>query len=140
MPEVRDWHFKARDAIKRCKWTAGVQDRPVWLLGIVFQYFTIKPMRDLSVAEGIWAVIKADTLSILTFQIGMYGWMALVYFKVLPNSSSSAERTGLLAHDAGRYDLRLRHGVTCQPAVSKDRLEGNDGMTYRKTTLDTCSH
>ncbi len=56
-----------------------------WLLGIAFQYFTIKPMRNLSVAGGVWAAIKADTLSILTFQIGMYGWMALVFFKFFPN-------------------------------------------------------
>ena len=55
-----------------------------WLLGIVFQYFTIKPMRDLSVREGIVAAIKADTLSILAFQIGMYGWMAIVYFLLFP--------------------------------------------------------
>lgn len=55
-----------------------------WLLGVVFQYFTIKPMRNLSVGQGIWAAMKADTLSILTFQIGMYGWMALVFFKLFP--------------------------------------------------------
>ncbi len=55
-----------------------------WSLGVVFQYFTIKPMRDLSVGGGIWAAIKADTLSITTFQIGMYGFMALVYFKFFP--------------------------------------------------------
>lgn len=55
-----------------------------WLLGIVFQYFTIKPMRNLSVAEGIVAAIKADTLSILAFQVGMYGWMAIVYFLLFP--------------------------------------------------------
>ena len=55
-----------------------------WALGIVFQYFTIKPMRDLSVIGGIWAAIKADTLSILTFQVGMYGWMALMFFKFFP--------------------------------------------------------
>src|SRR5665213_4098340 len=55
-----------------------------WALGIVFQYFTIKPMRNLSVAGGIWAAIKADTLSILTFQVGMYGWMALMFFKFFP--------------------------------------------------------
>lgn len=53
-----------------------------WLLGILFQYFTIKPMRNLSVREGIRAAIKADTLSILTFQIGMYAWMAFTYFKL----------------------------------------------------------
>lgn len=55
-----------------------------WSLGIVFQYFTIKPMRNLSVVQGIRAAIQADTLSILAFQIGMYGWMALVYFKLFP--------------------------------------------------------
>lgn len=55
-----------------------------WSLGVVFQYFTIKPMRNLSVFGGIWAAIKADTLSITTFQVGMYGWMALVYFKLFP--------------------------------------------------------
>lgn len=51
-----------------------------WSLGIVFQYF--KPMRNLSVGGGIWAAIKADTLSISAFQIGMYAWMALVFFKL----------------------------------------------------------
>jgi hypothetical protein len=52
-----------------------------WSLGVVFQYFTIKPMRNLSVGGGIWAAIKADTLSITAFQVGMYSFMALVYFK-----------------------------------------------------------
>jgi hypothetical protein len=54
-------------------------------LGIVFQYFTIKPMRNLSVGEGIVAAIKADTLSILAFQVGMYAWMTLVYFVLFPD-------------------------------------------------------
>ena len=56
-----------------------------WSLGVVFQYFTIKPMRNLSVGQGILAAIKADTLSISAFQIGMYGWMALVFFKWFPS-------------------------------------------------------
>ena len=56
-----------------------------WSLGVVFQYFTIKPMRNLSVGGGIWAAIKADTLSITAFQVGMYGFMALVYFKFFPS-------------------------------------------------------
>lgn len=55
-----------------------------WSLGVVFQYFTIKPMRNLSVGEGIKAAIIADTLSISAFQVGMYGWMALVFFKLFP--------------------------------------------------------
>lgn len=49
-------------------------------IGIVFQYFTIKPMRDLSVAGGIKAAVKADFLSITSWQVGMYGVMALLQF------------------------------------------------------------
>lgn len=44
-------------------------------LGIVFQYFTIAPMRGLSVGEGILAALKADTLSLTAWQFGMYGFM-----------------------------------------------------------------
>lgn len=51
-----------------------------YVLGIVFQYFTIAPMRGLSVGKGIWAAVKADTLSLTAWQVGMYGWMALTTF------------------------------------------------------------
>ncbi len=66
-------------------WASFVLDFiAAWTLGVGFQYFTIKPMRDLSTMQGIWAAIKADTLSITAFQLGMYGWMALVYFVFFP--------------------------------------------------------
>ena len=51
-----------------------------YAFGIVFQYFTIKPMRDLSVGQGIWQAVKADTLSLTAWQVGMYGFMAFAYF------------------------------------------------------------
>jgi hypothetical protein len=51
-----------------------------YAFGIVFQYFTIKPMRHLSVAEGIWQAVKADTLSLSAWQVGMYGFMAFANF------------------------------------------------------------
>ena len=44
-----------------------------YLFGIAFQYFSIAPMRDLSVGQGIWAAVKADTFSITARQIGIYG-------------------------------------------------------------------
>jgi Domain of unknown function (DUF4396) len=34
-----------------------------YVFGIMFQYFTIAPMRKLSVKDGIVAAIKADTIS-----------------------------------------------------------------------------
>jgi len=49
-------------------------------LGIVFQYFAIAPMRNLSIKQGIVAALKADTLSLAAWQIGMYGFMAIAQF------------------------------------------------------------
>ncbi len=45
--------------------------------GVAFQYFTIAPMRNLSLGQGLAAALKADTLSLSAWQIGMYGWMAI---------------------------------------------------------------
>ena len=53
-------------------------------LGIVFQYLAIVPMRDLSPGAGIAAALKADTLSLISWQVGMYGFMALAQFALLP--------------------------------------------------------
>jgi hypothetical protein len=46
-----------------------------WLLGIAFQYFAIKPMRNLSPSQALIAAVKADTLSIRTFEIGLFAWI-----------------------------------------------------------------
>lgn len=57
-----------------------------FIIGIVFQYFSIAPMRGLSFGEGIAAAVKADSLSLIAWQGGMYGFMALaqyLYFKPL---------------------------------------------------------
>lgn len=48
--------------------------------GIAFQYFSIKPMKQLSAGEGIKAALKADTASLSAWQLGMYGWMAIALF------------------------------------------------------------
>lgn len=53
-----------------------------YLLGIAFQYFTIAPMRGLGLAGGLKAAVKADTASLAAWQIGMYGWMAVVHFGI----------------------------------------------------------
>jgi hypothetical protein len=55
-----------------------------FILGIVFQYFTIKPMRSLSVKEGLIQAAKADTASLIAWQIGMYSFMAIAHFLLFP--------------------------------------------------------
>lgn len=56
-----------------------------YLLGILFQFYSIVPMRGLSVGRGIVAAIRADTISIAAFEIGMFGWMALERFVLFSN-------------------------------------------------------
>jgi hypothetical protein len=51
-----------------------------YVFGVAFQYFTIVPMQGLNFRRGIWAAIKADTLSLIAWQLGMYGFMAIAYF------------------------------------------------------------
>jgi hypothetical protein len=53
-----------------------------YLFGIAFQYFTIAPMRGLSVRKGLIAAIKADTLALTAWQIGMYAFMAIADFVI----------------------------------------------------------
>lgn len=55
-----------------------------YVLGIFFQYFTIVPMRGLSLGKGILAAMRADTISIGAFEMGMFGWMALTRFVFFP--------------------------------------------------------
>ena len=73
-----------------CGWHSLFEEKTfaVWILdfvfafglGIVFQYFAIVPMRALSPGKGIVAALKADTLSLAAWQIGMYGCMAIAQF------------------------------------------------------------
>jgi hypothetical protein len=64
-------------------WEIIVDFALAWTFGIVFQYFTIVPMRDdVGRLAGIWQAIKVDTASIVAFQVGLFGWMALSHFVI----------------------------------------------------------
>jgi hypothetical protein len=65
-----------------------------WSFGIAFQYFAIKPMRNLSVKQGLIAAVKSDTLSIVTFEIGLFGWMALTSFVLFPDPHLGPAQAG----------------------------------------------
>lgn len=53
-----------------------------WILGIIFQYLAITEMKKISVKGGLIDAIKADTLSLVAFEVGLFGWMALVSFGI----------------------------------------------------------
>ena len=55
-----------------------------YVFGIFFQYFAIAPMRGLGFADGMRAAIKADTLSLIAYEIGMFAWMAITQKLLFP--------------------------------------------------------
>jgi len=68
-------------------WTIGstaelgpeyILDLPLaWIFGILFQYFAIAPLRgQLGELAPLGDAIKSDTLSVLSFEVGLFGWMA----------------------------------------------------------------
>jgi len=55
-----------------------------YAFGILFQYLPIRSMGRHSPAAALWAAAKADTLSLAAFEIGLFGWMALVHLVWFP--------------------------------------------------------
>jgi len=52
--------------------------------GIVFQYFAIAPMRGLGLKDGLIAAARADFISLTAFEVGLFGWMAVMAFVLFP--------------------------------------------------------
>lgn len=80
---IAEWivFFAAWQFAGRAIWPEYIGDYTLaYLLGIVFQFFAIAPMRHLGVKDGLVAAIKADTLSLTAFEVGLFGWMALTAF------------------------------------------------------------
>ncbi|WP_022794895.1 DUF4396 domain-containing protein [Marinococcus halotolerans] len=65
-----------------------------YLLGIFFQLFAILPMNEkMTKREGLKKAIKADTLALVFYEIGMFGWMALVHFVFFTHAPSPSGPT-----------------------------------------------
>jgi hypothetical protein len=48
--------------------------------GILFQYFVISRMRRLTLRAGLAAAAKSDVVALSAFEIGLFGWMALMQY------------------------------------------------------------
>jgi Domain of unknown function (DUF4396) len=57
-----------------------------YIFGIAFQYLPIRAMRRISRREALIEAIKADTLALTAFEIGLFAWMAFMYFHFVPRS------------------------------------------------------
>lgn len=50
------------------------------IIGVYFQFYAIREMQKISAADALIKAFKADFFSLLSWQVGMYGWMAIVNF------------------------------------------------------------
>ena len=57
-----------------------------YIFGIAFQYLPIRAMRRISRRDALIEAIKADTLALTAFEIGLFAWMAFIYFQFVPRS------------------------------------------------------
>ena len=55
------------------------------MIGVYFQFYAIREMEKKSVGNALARAFKADFFSLLSWQVGMYGWMAIVYFVLFIN-------------------------------------------------------
>lgn len=62
-----------------------------YALGVAFQFWSIAPMRGLGLREGVIAAIKADTFSLVAYEIGMFGCMIVfsMTFKALKPTNAA---------------------------------------------------
>lgn len=56
------------------------------IIGVIFQYGAQAPMSNAPRSTVWWQSFKSDVLSLTSWQIGMYGWMAICIFVLFSHS------------------------------------------------------
>lgn len=65
-----------------------------YVFGILFQFYAIYPMnKKQGVMQSFKDAIKADSLALISFEIGMFGWMAIVEFLLFATPPKPNEPT-----------------------------------------------
>lgn len=73
-------------------WASYVLDFTIALiLGIAFQFFAIRAMSDGTTRELIGRAAKADVWSLTAFEVGLFGWMALMFWVFFPDPHLEAD-------------------------------------------------
>lgn len=58
-------------------------------IGVYFQYSAIREMSDIKPSAAVKKAFKADFFSLTAWQVGMYGWVAIMVFVLFPESVPS---------------------------------------------------
>ena len=104
------------------------------LFGLVFQYFTIVPMRHLSPEQGIWAPRRPIFYRSQRGRPGMYGWMAIAVLCLVP-SRTGEDGSPVLVHDASCHAGRILHVLSRQLAAASLGTQRSDVAILRAINL-----
>lgn len=86
---------QARGRSQAQRWPEYIVDLTLaWVLGILFQFFAIKPMSGLAPRQALARAIRADTLTVVAFEAGLFGWMALMFFVFFPHPHLKPDNAG----------------------------------------------
>jgi len=93
-----------------------------YAFGIVFQYFTIAPMRNLGVAEGIWAAKGRHLVAnrMAGRHVRVHGLRLFLPVRITPGDQAGGRHRRVLVHDTNCHDLRLRDVVPCKLVADPD--------------------
>ncbi|RWZ52272.1 DUF4396 domain-containing protein [Halobacillus fulvus] len=65
-----------------------------YLFGILFQFFAVYPMnKEEGKVAAVKKAVKADTWSLIAFEVGMFGWMAIVHFVLFAEPPKPTQAT-----------------------------------------------
>lgn len=51
-----------------------------YVFGIAFQYIPIRSVRQISRGAALVDAVRSETLALIAFEVGLFGWMAVPYF------------------------------------------------------------
>jgi hypothetical protein len=117
-----------------------------YVFGIWFQYLAIKPMSQLTRRQALADAIKADTLSVIFFEIGLFGWMALAFLVVFPDLRTDQAaywlmmQIGMALGLVTTYPVQIwliRHGI--KQGMGRPVLPAKSARQppHRRTRIDT---
>lgn len=61
-----------------------------YLFGLAFQILPAMEMGETNIAKAFINAVKADTVSLVAFEIGMFAWLAIAFLGILGNEPSVA--------------------------------------------------
>lgn len=88
----------------------------------MFQYSVIAPMRHLALGQGLRLAAKADFLALSAFEVGLFGWMAIMQLVLFRSPHLATDhaafwflmQVGMLIGFVTTYPVNwwlIRHGI-----------------------------